>query len=283
MIGLKKLYGVIGDPIVHSLSPAMHNKEFKELGIDAYYHPFRIEGKDLKTAVEGMKVIGIDGFNVTIPHKTAIIPLLDKIDPLAGAIGAVNTVVRENGLFVGYNTDGAGFVESLKEDWKKDLAGERTLIIGAGGAAKAIYYTLLSIGVQRVDIANRTIQKAEALISGQPYDADSKALILEEAEAKIGEYSLIIQTASIGMAPELNKSPISLKGISASAFVSDIIYNPAETMFLKQARQKGAKTQNGLGMLVYQGALAFEKWTNVKPDAARMKRTLTNILGGSPC
>lgn len=280
---MKKLYGVIGDPIAHSLSPAMHNKELKELGIDAYYHPFRIEGKDLKTAVEGMKVIGVEGFNVTIPHKTAIIPFLDKVDPLAKAIGAVNTVVREGDHFVGYNTDGVGFVEALKEDWKKDLNGERALIIGAGGAAKAIYYTLLSIGVKRVDICNRTLHKAEELIAAQPYEADSKAIPLDVAETNIDEYSLVIQTTSIGMAPEIDKSPISLKGIRPSAFVSDIIYNPNKTLFLNQAAQEGAKTQNGLGMLVYQGALAFEKWTNVKPDVTRMKRTLTNILGGSPC
>ncbi|RST61514.1 shikimate dehydrogenase [Siminovitchia terrae] len=280
---MKKLYGVIGDPIAHSLSPAMHNKELQELEIDAYYHPFHIKGKDLKMAVDGMKVIGVAGFNVTIPHKTAIIPLLDKVDPLAEAIGAVNTVVREDNLLVGYNTDGAGFVESLKQAWKEDFTGERALIIGAGGAAKAIYYTLLSIGVQRVDICNRTIQKAEALIAGQPYQADSKAITLEEGEANIGDYSLIIQTTSIGMDPEIGKSPISLEGVRSSAFVSDIIYNPAETMFLKQAAQKGAKTQNGLGMLVYQGALAFEKWTNVKPDVLRMKQTLTNFLEESPC
>lgn len=283
MIGLKKLYGVIGDPIAHSLSPAMHNKELQELDIDAYYHPFHIKGKDLKAAVEGMKVIGVAGFNVTIPHKTAIIPLLDKVDPLAEAIGAVNTVVREGDIFVGYNTDGAGFVESLKQAWKEDLTEERALIIGAGGAAKAIYYTLLSIGVQRVDICNRTIQKAEALIAGQPYQAESKAMTLEEGEANIGEYTLIVQTTSIGMAPEIGKSPISLEGVRSSAFVSDIIYNPSETMFLKEAVQKGAKTQNGLGMLVYQGALAFEKWTDVKPDVLRMKQTLTNFLEELPC
>lgn len=283
MIGLRKLFGVIGDPIAHSLSPAMHNKELMELGIDAYYHPFRIDEKDLKTAVEGMKVIGIDGFNVTIPHKTAIIPLLDKVDPLAKAIGAVNTVVREDGLFVGYNTDGVGFVESLKEGWKEDLTKEKALIIGAGGAAKAIYYTLLSHGLQTVDICNRTVQKAEALIANQPYKANSKALSLEDAESNIGNYSLIIQTTSIGMDPDIDKSPLSLKGINSSTFVSDIIYNPEETMFLKQAGQNGAKTQNGLGMLVYQGALAFEKWTHVKPDARRMKETVTKFLGGSPC
>lgn len=280
---MKKLYGVIGDPIAHSLSPAMHNKELKELGINAYYHPFHILKQDLKTAIEGMKVIGVNGFNITVPHKAAIIPLLDKIDPLAKAIGAVNTVVKEEGQFVGYNTDGVGFVESLKEDWKEDLTNDKTLIIGAGGAAKAIYYTLLSMGVQQVDICNRTIQKAEALIAAQPYDANSKALSLEEAESNMGDYSLVIQTTSIGMDPDIAQSPLSLKNLKPAAFVSDIIYNPRETKFLKQAVEQGAKTQNGLGMLVYQGALAFEKWTNKKPEVRRMKQTISNYLGGTPC
>ncbi|MFD1705478.1 shikimate dehydrogenase [Siminovitchia sediminis] len=280
---MKKLFGVIGDPISHSLSPVMHNRELNELGIDAYYHPFHIKGEDLKTAVEGMKVMGMNGFNITIPHKTAIIPLLDKVDPLAEAIGAVNTVVRENGLFVGYNTDGEGFVASLKEDWKDDLSGEKTLIVGAGGAAKAIYYTLLSKGVHQVDIANRTVQTAKNLIENQPYQADSQALSLKEAEASIGKYSLIIQTTSIGMEPDIYSSPISLQGLTPGAFVSDIIYNPGETQFLKEAARYGATTQNGLAMLVYQGALAFEKWTNTKPNVTRMKETIQHCLGGTSC
>jgi len=282
-MGLKKLFGVIGDPIAHSLSPAMHIRELQELGMDAYYHPFRIAEADLCNAVKGMKILGIEGFNITVPHKTAIIPYLDDVDPLAEAIGAVNTVVRRGEQFEGYNTDGLGFIEALKEDWKDDITDEQVLIIGAGGAAKAIYYTLLSIGVRQVDICNRTLPKAEELIENQTYKSHSKALTLEEAEAAVGNYSLIIQTTSIGMDPDRDQSPISLEKIDSSAFVSDIIYNPRETAFLKQAAQRGAKTQNGLGMLVYQGALAFEKWTGIKPDVKRMKQTVTNCLGGSAC
>lgn len=278
---MKKLYGVIGDPIAHSLSPAMHNRELKELGMNGYYHPFRIAREDLNTAIKGMKILGIEGFNVTVPHKTAIIPCLDEIDPLAEAIGAVNTVVRSGERFIGYNTDGLGFIEALREEWKQDITDEPILIIGAGGAAKAIYFTLLSLGVRKVDICNRTLHKAEALIDGQPYKCSSRALTLEDAESSLGDYSLVIQTTSIGMDPDRDCSPISMQRLNPSSFVSDIIYNPRETLLLKQASKRGAKTQNGLGMLVYQGALAFEKWTGVQPDVQRMKQTVTDFLGGS--
>lgn len=272
---------MIGDPIAHSLSPLMHNEELEKLKVHAYYHPFHIRSDHLQTAIEGMKVIGVAGFNVTIPHKTAIIPLLDEIDPLAKAIGAVNTVAREQDRLIGYNTDGSGFVQALIDDWKEDLTDERTLIIGAGGASKAIYYTLLSLGVKQIDICNRTLERAEQLIQDCPYEGKSQAFSLQEAEAQLDDYSLVIQTTSIGMFPQVEYCPLSLKNLSRSAFVSDIIYNPAETAFLKGAREKGAQIQNGLGMFVYQGALAFKKWTGMMPEVDRMKQTVINYLGGN--
>lgn len=280
---MKKLYGVIGDPIGHSLSPAMHNQEFKSLGIDGHYQPFRIKIEDLKTAVEGMKVMGISGFNVTIPHKSSIIPILDGIDPLAEAIGAVNTVVREDGRFIGYNTDGKGYLHSLMEDWKTELSGEKALVIGAGGASKAIYFTLVSAGMAHVDICNRSVDKARDLIGHCPFENKSKAISLQEAEEILGDYSLIVQTTPIGMYPYVENTPISLMNLAKGTFVSDIIYNPGETEFLKTARIKGAKTQNGLGMFVGQGALAFELWTGIKPDIQRMKKTVLEQLGGQLC
>ncbi|MFS0644169.1 shikimate dehydrogenase [Siminovitchia sp. 179-K 8D1 HS] len=277
---MKKLYGIIGDPVSQSLSPQMHNQEFEKLGIAAYYHPFRIAKKDLPSGIEGMKVIGVQGFNVTVPHKVAVIPLLDEIDPLAQKIGAVNTVVRQDDKFVGHNTDGLGFVRALQMDWKEDLADEPALIIGAGGAAQAIYFSLLSAGVKHIDICNRTIEKAKKIIKSSPYEASSRALTLEAAEKEMGNYSLVIQTTSIGMASTEGKSPVSLDKLTAGAFVSDIIYNPGRTAFLKQAARKGAKTQNGVGMLVHQGVLAFEKWTGITPDAGRMAEVVKAHMGG---
>lgn len=280
---LHKLYGVIGDPIAQSMSPLMHNHEFQQLGMNAYYQPFHILENELKTAIEGMKVIGIAGFNVTSPHKTTIIPFLDSIDPLAQAIGAVNTVVRENGEFRGYNTDGTGFIQALQSAWKEDFLNERALIIGAGGAAKAIYYTLLAKGMTYVDICNRSVMNAEKLIDDCPYEGVSKALSLQEAELELANYNLVIQTTSIGMYPEITISPLRLKNLNSTAFVSDIIYNPFETAFLQEAKQNGALTQNGIGMFIHQGAEAFKMWTGVMPDVERMTYIVTKKLGGTPC
>lgn len=232
----------------------------------------------------GMKVIGVEGFNITSPHKTTVIPFLDGIDPLAKAIGAVNTVVRDkNGKFIGFNTDGTGFVRALQTEWKEDIQNERTLIIGAGGAAKAIYYTFLSMGMTNVDICNRSIDNAQKLIEECPYEGDSKSLTLSEAEESLAEYTLIIQTTTIGMYPEVDQSPLSLERIHPLAFVSDIIYNPFETALIKEAQQRGAQTQNGLGMFIHQGALAFEKWTGLQPDIERMTKIVAKHVGGQKC
>lgn len=278
-----KLYGVIGDPIAQSMSPIMQGQEFQQLGIHAHYQPFHIKPKDLEDAVKGMKAIGVEGFNITSPHKTAIIPLIDKIDPLAEAIGAVNTVVREDDQFIGYNTDGEGFIKALQADWKEHFDNERVLIIGAGGAAKAIFYTLLSKGIVNIDICNRSVERAKKLILDCPYQGNSTALSLSSAEAGLGKYDLIIQTTSIGMYPDLSSSPISLDALRSDTFVSDIIYNPFETAILTGAKQKGAQIQNGLGMFVYQGALAFERWTGIMPDVERMANTVKKQLGGKIC
>jgi len=280
---LAELYGVIGDPIAHSLSPAMHNDAFQALGLDAYYHAFHVTPDNLEAAVKGMKAIGVAGFNVTIPHKAAIMQYLDDIDPIAKTIGAVNTVVRRSGRWIGYNTDGPGFLQALKEEIGRPLAGDKVLVIGAGGAAKAIYYSLCREGAQQVDLSNRTKEKAEAIRNANPYPCPSQVLTLDEAEKNLGSYTLIVQTTSIGMYPKTDAQAVSLANLQPGAFVSDIIYNPFETKFLKEAKKRGARTQNGLGMFIYQGAVAFEKWTGIKPDTERMKSIVLKHLGGNVC
>jgi shikimate dehydrogenase len=277
---LKKLFGVIGDPISHSMSPLMHNDAFENLNIDGYYHPFRVSPIDLEIAVQGMKAVGVSGFNVTIPHKTAILQYLDKINPLAKAIGAVNTVVKEGHELVGYNTDGMGFIRSLKESWKKVLINEKVLIIGAGGAAKAIFYSLAEEGVKSIDICNRTSERAQALVDFCPFQCQTKVMNMIEAGENLSEYTLLIQTTSIGMSPNVEEKPISLANLQSNALVIDIIYNPLVTSFLKEAKKKGAITQNGIGMFVHQGAIAFEKWTGLKPDLHRMESIVLTHLGG---
>lgn len=280
---MKKIYGVMGDPIAHSMSPDIHNDAFEKENIEAVYHHFHVTKEGLNDAVKGMKALGIEGFNITIPHKTSIIPFLDDVDELALAIGAVNTVVNKNGRFIGYNTDGKGFFKSLCDEISGDIKAKKTLVIGAGGAARAIYFTLVKEGVKQVDIANRTKERAAQLVSDCPYDKVSKALSIIEAEESLSQYDLIIQTTSSGMSPELDHSPLKVDQLKTGAIVSDIIYNPLQTKLLREAGEKGAETQNGLGMFINQAALAFEIWTGIMPDTARMTDIVLNKLGGNTC
>lgn len=275
------LYGVIGDPIAHSMSPLMHNRAFDDNGIDAEYVKFHVKKEQLHDAMLGMKALGIQGVNVTVPHKEHVMPLLDGIDPLAEAIGAVNTIVNENGKLIGYNTDGLGFVEGLKKIAGDFLENKTMLIIGAGGAAKAIYYTLASLGVRKIDVTNRTPGRAEKMIESCPFALHSTFLPLGDAENTLNQYDIIIQTTSIGMFPHIENSPLTIKELKQGSIVSDIIYNPLETTLLRQAKQKGALTQNGLDMFVYQGAHSFKKWTGIFPSYSIMKKTVLQQLGGS--
>ena len=234
---MEKFYAVIGSPIAHSLSPQMHNEQFQHLGINAHYLPLHITRENLAIAIEGLKAVGISGFNVTIPHKVAIMEHLDEIDPLAKAIGAVNTVVNLNGKYIGYNTDGEGYLEGLLS-LNIPLENEKILIIGAGGAARAIYYTLAAQGYTNIDITNRTVEKAHVLIKQCPYSINSQAMSLPLAEEQLGDYSCIIQTTCIGMKDTMDQLPLSLKNLKKNTVCSDIIYNPNKTKFLIEAEKK---------------------------------------------
>ncbi|MGR3765110.1 shikimate dehydrogenase [Rossellomorea sp. NS-SX7] len=275
------LYGVIGDPIAHSMSPVMHNAAFRDARIQAAYGRLHVSPEGLQDAIKGIRALGLRGINVTVPHKTAVMPLLDEIDPLASSIGAVNTIVNREGKLIGYNTDGLGYVEGLKKHIKGGLSSKEVLIIGAGGAAKAIYYTLASLGVKKIDLTNRSEGKAIDLIASCPMDIESHYYKLPQAELNLHHYDVVIQTTSIGMFPKVEESPLRVGMVKEGAVFSDIIYNPLQTSFLKQAEQKGAVIQNGIDMFIYQGALAFEKWTGVTPDTDLMKDVVLKQLGGS--
>ncbi len=264
-----KEYGVIGFPVGHSMSPFMHNDAFSQLGIDAIYRSIQIEPAELEVKVKELKENEIAGFNVTMPHKVAIMNYLDEVDEVAKSIGAVNTVVLCNGKYKGYNTDGLGFVKGIVEQYGS-LQDKRILLVGAGGACRAIFHTLASLGIESVDIANRTIEKAEQLKEACSYPVQSKVISLETAEQRIEKYDMIVNTTTVGMLPRVNEKSLSLKGIKKNSIVADIVYNPLETLFLKEAKQQGASIQNGLPMFVYQGAIAFELWTGQKPDVKRM-------------
>lgn len=277
------LYGVIGSPIKHSMSPDIHNDAFKEMNLDGYYHAFHVEPNHLEDSVHALKVLGVKGFNVTIPHKVNIIPFLDELDETAKIVGAVNTVVNEEGRLIGHNTDGNGYIESLTNVLKKPLQDNRMLIIGAGGAAKGIYYTLAYQGCMEIDLCNRTVAKAEELIKQCPYENKSSARSIEMAELNLENYDIIIQTTAVGMHPNITDTPLSLKNAKPSAIVSDIVYNPIKTTFLKEAEELGLTILEGVGMFVYQAVLAFELWTKQKPSAKRMSSIVYDKLGGTQC
>lgn len=271
---MKKWYAVIGDPISHSLSPFMHETWFRENGLDASFIPVHVEPSELKHAYEALLILGASGFNVTLPHKQAIIPLLDGIDDTAATMDAVNTVVRNGRSFNGTNTDGDGFVKSLLT--MTPAPDSRILLIGAGGAARGISFALKRGGFEDVTITNRTYRRAEELA----LETGSKSMMKAEAEHRLGDFDIIIQTTSVGLAED-EALPIGLQNVRAGALAADIVYNPIETPFLKSADEKGCRTLNGVGMFVYQGAIAFEKWTGIMPDTEKMIQLITEKLGGN--
>lgn len=277
---MKKWYAVIGDPIEHSMSPLMHNTWMNAEGRDGTYIPLHITKENLVESFNGMKLLGCSGFNVTIPHKEAIIPLLDDIDPLAQKMGAVNTVVRQlDGTYKGYNTDGLGFVKSLEDAVGTHHKDKRVLVIGAGGASRGICFALAQEGYTKLNIANRTVAKAQAICD--ELDIVATAYSLEEAAASLDEFGIIIQTTSAGLNNSAFRLPLSLEKLSNTAIVADIVYNPLMTPFLAQSQQKGATVVTGLGMFIHQGALAYSYWNDVYPTADTVKPVLLEQLGGN--
>jgi len=278
--GSTRICGIIGDPVEHSMSPVMHNAAFEALGLNYVYLPFRVHREGLKAAISGMRALNIAGLNVTIPHKMAVIPLLDKLDLLAGRIGAVNTIANENGELAGYNTDASGFLQALRAQGVES-EGKRIVILGAGGAAKGISFILAEAGASLV-ILNRTLYRAKELASQIAQDCQRKieAMTLNEANLKraFDRADILVNTTSVGMTPDVDRSPVPGNLLGSRLVVSDIVYNPLETRLLREAKAAGARTIDGLDMLVWQGALAFEKWTGQKAPFEIMKQAAIKAL-----
>jgi shikimate dehydrogenase len=278
--GNTKLCGLIGDPVRHSVSPAMHNAAFRTLGLDYAYLPFRVRRDDLPAALQGMRALNIRGLNVTIPHKVAALALLDEIDPLAKQIGAVNVLVNNSGRLTGYNTDAEGFLQVLSGHGI-EAQGRNVAVLGAGGAARAIAFALASRGAS-LTILNRTPGAALSCAAdisgstGQPV----KALELTRANlaAVLEGASLLVNATSIGMLPAGDVSPVGRELLGSQLTVVDIVYNPHKSRLLREAGQAGAMTINGLEMLIRQGALAFEKWTGRQPPLEVMRRAAITAL-----
>jgi len=277
-----RLCGIIGDPIEHSLSPIMHNAAFKKIGVDYLYVPFTVEGKELGRAIEGMRALNIRGLNVTIPHKVAVIPFLDELDPLAGRIGAVNTIVNDDGVLRGYNTDAAGFLQALLESGVEPK-GKNMVIMGAGGASRAISFIIAERGAHLVilnrlleldwaeELASRISEISQAEVEALKLDEENLARVLKKAD-------ILVNATSVGMSPDIDETPVPPHLLKSDLIVFDIVYNPIKTRLLREAEEAGAKTINGLDMLVWQGALAFEKWTGLKAPVEVMREEVIKAL-----
>ena len=282
--GKTRICGIIGDPVEHTMSPAMHNAAFARMGLDYCYVPFRVKPDNLAQAVAGIRALNIRGVNVTIPHKVSIIPLLDKLDRLAQRIGAVNTIVNNSGALSGYNTDAAGFLSALLSAGVEPR-GKKVVILGAGGASRAITFVLAERGAHLV-ILNRLQEmdwaKDLARSLSQTFGEEVIARELTDSNVKESLHSaeVLINATSAGMSPNINETLVPAGWLKPSLVVFDAVYNPIKTRLLSDAEQAGATTISGLEMLVWQGALAFELWTEAKAPVALMKEEALQSLTG---
>ena len=262
-----QLYGVIGNPVRHSLSPVIHNGAFQRMGLNAAYLAFEV--KNLEEAVSGIKALGIRGVSVTIPFKTRIIPFLDQLDEVAGKIQAVNTIRHEGGKLIGYNTDWSGALGALEE--KVDLTGKRIYLLGTGGAARAIAFGLKERGCQ-VFIGGRTPEKAAALAEelGMVHRSFPSAGRLDA--------DVLVNATSAGMSPNDEESPVPKEALRKEMTVMDIVYKPLKTKLLREAEERGCRTIDGLEMLARQGAAQIEIWTGRRPEIGGIKKDLQREL-----
>jgi shikimate dehydrogenase len=262
--------GLIGDPVRHSLSPVIHNAAFQALDLDWVFLAFEVGDADVRDAVRGARALGVDGLSVTMPHKSAVAAAVDRLTPAAEALRAVNCVSRRGDVFVGDNTDGEGFVDALRADSGVDLAGRCCVVLGAGGAARAVVRAMGRAGAKEVVVVNRTAGKAEEAAAlagtagrvGAPEDASSAEVVVNATPIGMGNV-----VAATGERLDLPLDPGLLK---PGQLVVDLIYEPAVTPLLAAAREAGAATANGLGMLIHQAAHAFRQWTGEDPPLEAM-------------
>ncbi len=280
--GATKLVGILGWPLSHTLSPYMHNAAFQSLGLNWAYVPLPTAPEQIKDAIGSLQTFNFMGANVTVPHKQAIMRYLDEIDSVARNIGAVNTIAIRHGKTFGYNTDCYGFLESLIEA-NFDPKGARCLILGAGGAARATVFSLAQAGAAAVAVYNRTVERAAFLVDDLQSEFGSVefsfgSLTSEDLRVADHHFDLIVNTTSVGMTPAVETNPWPKDIPLPNAVVCDLVYNPLETQFLQQAKAAGLKTIDGVGMLVHQGAKAFEIWTGQSPPTDVTRRVVLKQL-----
>jgi shikimate dehydrogenase len=280
-----RLYGIFGYPIDHSLSPLMHNTAFAHHGLDAVYLPFAVHPAHLETAVKSIAALQMGGVNVTIPHKQAVMAWMDSLSPEARLIGAVNTINLRDGRLHGHNTDGIGFLCALEEGGS-DVAGRTVMLLGAGGAARAIAVQLCLSDIRRLYLANRTLARAEdlaAFLKQNIPHADISVVTLGASSlaAHLPDTDIVVNATSIGMHPH---DPMLLPSheLGPRHLVCDIVYRPLHTPLLRAAQRQGARTVDGLGMLLHQGAKAFEIWTEHAFPIAFIRARLLEAVAEQP-
>jgi shikimate dehydrogenase len=279
--GKTQLYGIFGHPVEHTFSPGMHNAAFKKLRMDACYVPFAVRPEALGDAINALIPLGIRGLNVTVPHKEKVIAFLDELSEEARLIGAVNTIEIKAGRLIGHNTDGRGFLRSLRDNAGFNPKGKKMLLIGSGGAARAVGFSLALAGVKKIVFFDIDTKKANVLVS----DIRKKTGVLVESIAgdATAEYATeadcLINATPLGL-KKGDPLPLSKEAIRKEHLVCDLVYNPSETRFLQQAKKCGARRLPGIGMLLYQGVIAFEIWTGEKAPVLTMKQALSRQITG---
>lgn len=267
--GHTQLTGLLGSPVSHSISPMMHNEAFRQLNLDYVYLAFDVEIEHMESAVNGLRALNVRGFNVTMPGKNIMPSLCDKLTPAAEICGAVNTVVNDNGILTGYTTDGTGYMRAV-QDAGHNIIGKKMTLLGAGGAATAIFVQAALDGVSEISIFNnrsKNFERAKNMIDKLTERTSCKIKLFDYEDTsvlrrEIMDSAILVNGTSVGMAPDTNQSIITdCTMFHKDLIVSDIIYNPRETMLMKLAKEAGCQTFNGLYMLLYQGAEAFKLWT----------------------
>lgn len=278
--GKTSVFGIIGDPVEHTLSPGMHNAAFEKLGLDYIYVPFHVKAEELEHAINGAFALNIKGLNVTIPHKTEVIKYLDYLDIAAGLIGAVNTIEFGENSAIGHNTDGIGAVRAIEE--VNSVKNKKVMILGAGGAARAISFQILLSGAESLVISNRTIEKASELQNDlvEKLEPDVKVTDLgNELEKELKDTDILVNTTPIGMYPNISQKPlVTANMMHEGLIVNDIVYNPLKTGLIVEAEKAGAETISGVKMLMYQGVEAFKIWTGMEPPIEVFQRALMNEM-----
>jgi shikimate dehydrogenase len=279
--------GVIGNPIAHTMSPAIHNAAFAYLGLDYVYLPFRVLPEELEAAIGGAKALNFVGLNVTIPHKKAVIPLLDELSPEAEILGTVNTIHYRDGKAIGHNTDGIGFMRALQEEAGCEPKKKVVTILGTGGATKAVAVQLALAGAVQLNIVGRDVEKAEiicmAIKRANPLCETNTCSIhdVKELENNLAKSHILVHATSVGMYPHQTQAPLVNRNmLHRGLLVCDLVYNPVVTGILKEAEAIGCQTLSGLGMLLYQGASAFSLWTGRDAPIEIMKKVLQANLKG---